>query len=259
MRVLILGGTSEARVLAELLTGDGRFAAVLSLAGRTAAPAALPIMTRSGGFGGAEGLAQYLTEERIAGVVDATHPFADRISANAVQACSTAGVPLGSLVRAPWSFVPGDRWTVVRNVPAAVRALGSEPRRVLVTVGRMELGAFTAAPQHSYVARTIDVPEGELPPKLTLIQARPPFDQMAEARLMKEHNIEIVVSKNSGGAETYGKIAAARSLKIPVIMVARPHKPTGKALASPAEAYSWLEELLAAHVRSPAESSRRGV
>jgi precorrin-6A/cobalt-precorrin-6A reductase len=259
MRVLILGGTSEARTLAELLNGDGRFAAVLSLAGRTAQPAALPIMTRIGGFGGAEGLARYLVEERIAAVVDATHPFAARISTNVVHACAATGVPLGSLVRAPWAFVPGDRWTVVRHIPAAVQALGAAARRVLVTVGRTELSAFAAAPQHSYVARTIDAPEGDLPPNLTLIQARPPFDETAETRLMQEHDIEVVVSKNSGGAEIYGKIAAARALGLPVIMIARPWKPTGKVLGSPAEAYSWLEELLAAHERSSGDSSRRGV
>ncbi len=260
MRILILGGTREARALATLISGDGRFDALLSLAGRTANPAALPVPVRSGGFGGADGLARFLKEGGFAAVIDATHPFAANISANAVAAAQETGLPLGSLVREPWREVEGDRWTTVGDVRAAAEVLDSNPRRVFLTVGRQELGAFAAAPQHSYIARTIDPPsDTALPPDFTLIQARPPFDVGAETAFLSEKRIDVLVSKNSGGEETYAKIAAARALGLPVVMVARPHKPVGVTLTSAADAMSWLEGLSGSHAPPSPSISRRGV
>lgn len=260
MRVLILGGTGEARALATRIGGDARLDVLLSLAGRTAAPARLPVPTRTGGFGGAEGLAQFLTEGRFDALVDATHPFAAQISAHAVAAARESGVPLGTLVRPPWIEKPGDRWIDVADMAAAAEALGTAPRRVFLTVGRLELGAFAAAPQHTYIARTIDPPRDvALPPDLTLVQARPPFDAEAEARFIAEQRIDVLVSKNSGSAETYGKIAAARQLGLPVVMVARPAKPAGLVLHGPEAAALWLEDLAARHGTASPSVSRRGV
>ncbi len=260
MRILILGGTRDARRLATQIGGDARFDALMSLAGRTANPAALPGPVRSGGFGGADGLARFLEDGGFAAVVDATHPFAANISANAVAATQATGLPLGSLVREPWREMDGDRWTTAADVRAAAGALGVEPRRVFLTVGRQELGAFAAFPQHSYIARTIDPPgDTALPPDFTLIQARPPFDVEAETAFLFEQRIDVLVSKNSGGDETYAKIAAARALGIPVIMVARPHKPAGEILSSAAEAMTWLERVSARHALPSPAISRRGV
>lgn len=223
MRVLILGGTTEASALARRLADRADIAATLSLAGRTAKPMSHPIPTRVGGFGGAEGLARHLREERIDVLIDATHPFAARISANAAQAARATGTPLAAFTRPPWTPVAGDRWIEVADTEAAALALGEAPRRVLLTVGRLGLAAFRAAPQHRYVVRTIDPPEpAELPPDHRLILDRGPFDRAAEARLMDEAGIEIVVTKNSGGTATYGKIEAARALKLPVVMVTPP-------------------------------------
>jgi precorrin-6A/cobalt-precorrin-6A reductase len=260
MRVLILGGTGEARKLATLVGCDRRLDVLLSLAGRTQAPAAMPVATRIGGFGGADGLARFLREGGYDALIDATHPFAAIISANAVAAAKATGVPLGTLLRAPWRELAGDRWTRVGDMRAAADALGVVPRRVFLTVGRLERGAFAAAPQHTYIARTIDPPRGvALPPQLTLIQARPPFDETTETRFLVEQQIDVLVSKNSGSAETYGKIAAARALGIPVVMLDRPLKPAGVPLNSAQEAAAWLEELRCAHdVPSPL-ASRRGV
>jgi precorrin-6A/cobalt-precorrin-6A reductase len=242
MRLLILGGTTEATALATLLAADKRHDATFSLAGRTAAPRTQPLPTRIGGFGGADGLARWLEAERIEAVIDATHPYADQISANAVAACSRLGVPLVSLVRSPWKQEAGDRWQSVVSTEAAVAALGSTPRRVFVTVGRQELHLFAAAPQHHYTARLIDEPERSgLPPDLTLIQARGPFDLAAERTLMLDNEIEIVVSKNSGGSATYPKIEAARELKLPVIMIERPDKPAGHVVDSAKAALDWLD------------------
>ncbi len=249
MRILILGGTGEASALARALAGRNDLSVMLSLAGRTAAPKAEPVPTRSGGFGGAEGLAQYLQSEGIDRLIDATHPFAARISANAARAAALAGVPLLAIRRPAWSPEPGDVWTEVASVPAAAAALGAEPRRVFLTVGRQEAGVFAAAPQHAYWARTVEPLGDVLPvPRLTAIEARGPFDADAEAALMRDAGIEIVVSKNSGGAATYGKIAAARVLAIPVIMVRRPDKPDVPCVPDAAGALRWLDA--AAHAAS---------
>lgn len=242
MRVLILGGTTEASALARLLANDARFEATLSLAGRTAQPAPQALPTRIGGFGGVDGLIQYLRDAKIDAVVDATHPYADRMSAHAVAACERAAVPLASLVRAPWTRQARDDWRDAVDTEAAVDALGADPHHVFLAIGRQELPLFANAPQHHYLARVIDPPDGTaLPPQLTLLQARGPFDLEAETALLRDHRIDVVVSKNAGGEATYAKIAAARALGVPVVMIARPRKPAGDVVASPEETVAWLD------------------
>ena len=222
-RVLVLGGTGEARRLAARIAADARLDGVVSLAGRTSAPLAQNLPTRIGGFGGAEGLARYLADERIARVIDATHPFAARISTNARAACATLGLPLLAFCRAPWERGAGDRWIEVADLEAAALAPGAAPRRVFLTIGRQGVGAFRAAPQHHYLLRVIEAPDaGELPPRCDLITARGPFSRADEVALMHANRIDCVVTKNSGGSQTYAKIDAARDLALDVVMVARP-------------------------------------
>jgi len=241
MRVLILGGTTEASALAKLIAGDARFDATLSLAGRTLSPRAQPIATRTGGFGGADALAQWLRDGKIEAVIDATHPYAAQISANAVSACRQAHVPLASIVRPAWQAVPGDKWQYVPSTEAAANALGSTRRRVFLSLGRQELAAFTTAPQHHYLARSVDLPQGiALPPDIRFILARGPFEQVAEERLLADEKIDVIVSKNSGGGAIYAKIAAARSLGLPVVMIERPDKQAGHPVSSAEEAMAWL-------------------
>lgn len=246
LRILILGGTTEASALARLLAEDARFHPMLSLAGRTAAPAPQPLPMRIGGFGGAEGLARWLEAEAIAAVIDATHPYAARISGNAVNACARLGLPLGSVTRLPWTEQPGDRWQPVESAQAAASLLATEtgPRHVFLSLGRLELGAFAAAPQHDYLARSIDAPQGGvLPPRIRFIFQRGPFDGEAEARLLAAERIDLIVSKNAGGTATYGKIEAARQAGLPVMMIRRPEKPQGDVLSGPEEAMSWLARI----------------
>lgn len=257
MRVLILGGTTEAFGLAQLLATDRRFETTLSLAGRTSNPRAQPVRTRIGGFGGADGLAAWLEQEAIEAVIDATHPYADQISSNAVAACGRLAIPLATILRPAWRPETGDRWLTVASAKAAAEALGPEPRRVFLSLGRRELGAFAASPQHRYLARTVDPPEGIVLPRDTrLILDRGPFDEPAETALLKQERIDVLVSKNSGGAATYGKIAAARKLGIPVMMIARPHKSHGHVVGDAEAAARWLEERFA-HRTIP--GSARGV
>ena len=256
MRVLILGGSTESSELSRLLAGDRRFDATLSLAGRTLKPRPQPVRTRTGGFGGADGLAAWLAQESIEAVVDATHPYADRISANAVTACGRLALPLATILRPAWEPVTGDNWLTVASAEAAAATLGPTPRRVFLSLGRLELGAFASAPQHHYVARSIEPPDVALPPDIDLILDRGPFDEQAETALLARENIDMIVSKNSGGAATYPKITATRKLGIPVVMIARPVKVHGHAVTHAADAVKWLEQQLA-HRATP--DSARGV
>jgi precorrin-6A/cobalt-precorrin-6A reductase len=242
--VLILGGTTEASLLARRIAVDPRLAPVLSLAGRTTNSRPQPIPTRTGGFGGIEGLVRFLRDQIIDAVVDATHPYADQMSAHAVAACRETGVPLASLVRPAWQHHADDQWTVVADSHAAVHALGEQPRRVFLSLGRQELHVFATAPQHHYLARLIEPPEqATLPPDLRLLRARGPFDRGSEERLLRDERIDVLVSKNAGGAATYAKIEAARTLRLPVVMIARPHKPAGAAMADIDDCIDWLHGL----------------
>ena len=234
-------------MLAGRLAGRADLDVTLSLAGRTASPARQPVPVRTGGFGGAAGLADYLMSERIDVLIDATHPYADMISNNAVEAARRAGVPLLLLRRPPWQAVAGDRWTEVGDVPGAVQALGETPRRVFVALGRNELAPFAAAPQHFYLIRSVDPVDPPLPlPQAAYVTGRGPFSEADDRALMTEHRIEIVIAKNSGGAATYGKIAAARTLGIGVIMLRRPPPPAAPAVESVEEALDWLDHAFTA-------------
>lgn len=245
MKLLILGGTSEASALARRLSADTRCAPVLSLAGRTRTPAAPPIPLRVGGFGGARGLADHLTDEGFDLLIDATHPFAAVMKRNAADAARIAGVPLLAIRRPEWTPRAGDDWTAVADMEAAARALGETPRRVLLTVGRTELAAFGAAPQHHYVVRSVDAPDAaRLPAGAEAIAARGPFAESDERRLLEDRGIEVIVTKNSGGAATEPKLAAARALGIAVVMVERPAVPDVESVETVDAALEWLERRL---------------
>ncbi|GGC86029.1 cobalt-precorrin-6A reductase [Chelatococcus reniformis] len=260
IRVLILGGTAEARRLAAMLVESPALAITLSLAGRTANPVPQPVPARSGGFGGAAGLAAHLVGEAVDLLVDATHPHAARISANAVAASVTASVPLLALARPPWTRQAGDRWTEVADVAGAVQALGPTPRRVFLALGRQEVGAFVAAPEHRYLIRSVDrvAPRPALPDAAYIV-ARGPFAEADDRALLIAHGIEVIVAKNSGGEATYGKIAAARTLGIEVILVSRPALPHGPGIARVATveaAAAWVAGFTAGRVHASGSAER---
>jgi precorrin-6A/cobalt-precorrin-6A reductase len=223
LTILILGGSSDATTLAHALAGRDDLDVTMSLAGRTTAPAPQPIATRVGGFGGGEGLATFLRARAIDLLVDATHPFAIRMKGNAVMAAGLTGLPLIRVERPAWSPEPGDRWHEVADMAAAAAALGDDPQRAFLTIGRQQLAAFLAAPQHHYLVRTIDpAADTQGLPNVAFIEARPPFDIDAEIALMRAHRIDVLVTKNSGGTAAFEKLAAARALGLPVILVRRP-------------------------------------
>jgi precorrin-6A/cobalt-precorrin-6A reductase len=241
-RILILGGTAEASGLARVLFGDARVAAITSLAGRTRAPAAVPGAVRVGGFGGPEALADYLRREGIGLVVDATHPFAARISRNAARACNLAKLPRLLLARPAWAPQAGDTWVPVPDTEAAAAALPDLGRRVFLAIGRQELAAFAGLTGLWFLVRLVEEPE--TPPPLAdyhLVLGRGPFAIEREIDLLREHGIDVVVSKNSGGQGAAAKIAAARALKLPVVMIQRPPAPESETAESVEAALAWID------------------
>jgi precorrin-6A/cobalt-precorrin-6A reductase len=245
MRILILGGTQEGFDLAERLAEMEGVEIVSSLAGRTREPRTPKGAARTGGFGGAEGLARYLREERITHLVNATHPFAEEISANAVSAAQAAGIPLMRLLRPTWTAQRDDRWVAARHAADAAELCRREGGRIFLTLGSSELDAFSHVHNAHFLVRMIDAP-GELPLRdYRAIVARGPFSLQDELRLLVEHHIDLVVAKNSGGDATYAKIEAARRMGLPVIMIERPPialDPQSPAVATVAGVVGWVME-----------------
>lgn len=240
--MLILGGTTEAMELAALMDGDPRFAPIMSLAGRTSRPRLARITNRIGGFGGVDGLKRYLAESGVRAVVDATHPFAAQISHNAMRACTESGVAHTVLTRPKWEKAPGDNWIEVDSFAAARNALGAVPRTVFLTIGRQEVSAFDGPIPHRYIVRSVDaVDAGMLPDGARTLMARGPFVVEQEMALMSREGVNVVVSKNSGGATTYAKIEAARLLGIQVVMIKRPRQDEAGDLHDAASVIAWLD------------------
>ena len=238
--LLVLGGTTEATQLCRTLASEG-LAGTVSFAGRVERPVRQPLPQRVGGFGGVPGLVEYLRQEAITHVIDATHPFAAQMSRNAVLACAEAGVPLVAFTRAPWEPVNSDTWVHVSDTASAVRALQRAAETVLLAVGRQSLPDFAPNPQHRYILRLVDPPSTPPPfPDYEVIVSRGPFTEGGDRALMAEYGVTLVVSKNSGGTGAYAKIAAARALNLPVIMIARPHMPPRDEMFSVEAVLHWI-------------------
>ena len=241
MRVLVLGGTSEASALAHLLAQAG-LPAIFSYAGRTAQPIAQPLPTRSGGFGGIDGLARYLVAEGITHVVDATHPFAATISANAIAACAGTATALVALERPGWVPQAGDRWTRVADAPAAAAALPLRPTGVFLAIGRQSLQAFEALP-HRWLLRFAEFDRSApIPLGAALAVGRGPYTVEGDIALMRQHQIRLVVAKDAGGQAARAKLDAARQLHLPVILIERPPIPPRTVLETPAAVMAWLHD-----------------
>lgn len=240
-RLLILGGTAEARALAAALAGRPGLEVVTSLAGRTRRPARPAGGLRVGGFGGVDGLARWLADHAVDAVIDATHPFAAAISANAGAACERLGVPRLALVRPPWRPVVGDRWTVVADVEAAAGRVAALGERPLLAVGRQSLKPFAGRLRGCAVVRVFEPPAETALPGARVVVDRGPFSEAGETALLRREGVDLVVSKNAGGRAGYAKIAAARALGLPVLMIDRPPPPGPPHAADAAAAAAWLD------------------
>lgn len=241
---LILGGTTEASRLAQAMA-DAGLPAILSYAGRVASPRPQPVPIRRGGFGGADGLAAFLRVNGIGQVVDATHPFAARISRNAALACAAAGVLLCALERAPWTAQADDDWTHVPDIEGAVAQLDGPAKRVFLAIGRQHLASFAHLGQHRFLTRMVDAPSADFPlPDAEVIVARGPFRVEHDMELMRAHGTELLVAKNAGGAGAEAKILATRALAVPVIMIDRPELPDRPLRRTVADIMDWLHARL---------------
>jgi precorrin-6A/cobalt-precorrin-6A reductase len=237
--VLVLGGTAEARALAAALLA-ARVPVVSSLAGRVSAPRLPDGEVRVGGFGGPDGLARWLTEHQARAVVDATHPFAEHIGASAVAGAARAGVPLLRLQRPGWQEEPGDRWHWVDDLDAAAAALPRLGGRVFLTSGRQGIAAFAGLDELWFLARCVDPPAPPVPARLRVLLGRGPYRVEDERDLMREHRIDVLVTKDSGGSMTSAKLVAARELGIPVVVVRRPARPAAQTVSNVDAAVRWV-------------------
>jgi precorrin-6A/cobalt-precorrin-6A reductase len=240
MRALILGGTGDANQLAERCVRE-KIDAVYSYAGRTQIPLGHELPTRIGGFGGVAGLADFIREQGITHVIDATHPFAAEMSRHAIEACAATGVALLALERAPWVRTADDHWIEVADINAAVAVLPEKRARVFLAIGRQHLAPFAAKPQHTYTLRFVDAPDGTLPlPDAEVIVSRGPFTLQSDRELMRSRGVEFLVARNSGGNGARAKIDAARELGLPVIMIERPALPERPCVESVEGVLAWL-------------------
>ena len=242
-RVLIIGGTRDGRLLAAAVMAAG-FEPVTSMAGVTKAPVLPPGTVHIGGFGGAQGLARYLSEAKIRAVIDAAHPFAVQISGNVAKAAAQTGVPHLHFDRPEWTPGPQDRWIAAKDAAEAAAVL--EPQsRVLLTIGTRGLGEFFRRGDVTGIVRMIEQPERPIPSGWSLLQARPPFRLEDEIALLEAESIGVLVTKNSGGPAD-AKLSAARLLGLPVVMIARPAKPQAVRVSAIDEAVAWLARVVGA-------------
>lgn len=238
--LLILGGTDLASDLA-LHIVDAPMDATFSYAGRTETPREQPIPTRTGGFGGVDGLAAYLEDFEVTHIIDATHPFAAQMSRNAVAAAERTGLPLIALTRPAWVPQDGDDWTHAPDMDTAIQGLNIDAKRIFLAIGRTEIARFSVLPQHHYVLRFVDAPRAAPPlPNHDIVVDRGPFDVASDRALLEDHRIELIVSKNSGGEGARAKLDAARALDLPVLMIDRPELPPRLEVGSVEEVMDWI-------------------
>ncbi|WP_328466305.1 cobalt-precorrin-6A reductase [Streptomyces sp. NBC_00448] len=241
--VLVLGGTAEARELAGVLVAMGTVRVTSSLAGRVAAPRLPQGTVRIGGFGGTEGMTRWLRDHSVDALVDATHPFAETISAHAAEAAARTGVPLLALRRPGWTPGPGDRWHPAASLAQAAEMLPGIASRVFLTTGRTGLAAFAGLDDLWFLVRSVDPPEGVVPRRMEVLLDRGPYTVEGERAVLREHRIGVVVTKDSGGAATAAKLVAAREAGLPVVVVRRPRGVVGVEVAEDVErAARWVRE-----------------
>jgi precorrin-6A/cobalt-precorrin-6A reductase len=243
VRVLLLGGTAEARELAARLAAEPGLSVVSSLAGRVRDPRLPAGEVRVGGFGGVDGLAAWLRDERAGLVVDATHPYAATMQANAAAACQRLGLPRLRLARPGWRERDGDRWRWAGSLDEAAAVLPSLGTRVFLTTGRRDLAAFAGLERLWFLIRCVDPPSGPLPPHREVLLARGPYERGQERALMERFAVDVLVTKDSGGSLTAGKLAAARDLGLPVVLVRRPPAPPGPSVTGVDDAVGWVRRL----------------
>lgn len=245
LHLLLLAGTGEAAELARALAPVPGLRVTASLAGVTRAPRPLEVPVRSGGFGGDEGFARYLAQQGVDAVLDATHPFAARISWRTARICDAAGVARAQLLRPGWTAGPGDRWTWLEREEAAADVI-PPGARVFLATGRQTLERFANLAGRHLIVRQIDAPSDPFPfPGGEYLVGRPPFSTADEMALFRRLGIDWLVVKDAGGVASRSKLDAGRALGLPVALIRRPPQPPGLKVASVAAALDWVRGLVA--------------
>jgi precorrin-6A/cobalt-precorrin-6A reductase len=248
-KFLILGGTAEGVHVSKVVSKLSGMDTVYSLSGATKSSKSSKLpncRTRIGGFGGVEGLLQYLGKEKFDGLVDATHPYASQMANHAALACQESNIPRIKFVRPAWIKVSGDDWRGAQNLEEAPKVIPEIAQRIFLATGRKDLPVFESLSERWFLVRLVDAPKAEISlDKHQLILGRGPFDLESEIELLKMHKIDVVVSKNSGGS-TYAKIEAARNLGLPVIMIDRPKPPKGLVVGSLGRIKNWVKKITSA-------------
>jgi precorrin-6A/cobalt-precorrin-6A reductase len=261
-RLLILGGTGEARALSRAVADAmPDLPMTTSLAGRTRDPLLPAGAVRFGGFGGADGLVHYIGENAVTVLVNATHPFAAEMGAHALEAHRRTGIPLLRLLRPAWQKRPGDFWIHVADVPAAAEICRWLGKRIFLSLGAKDLAAFAGVAHPHFLVRLVDAPESIPLRRFDLVTARGPFTLAGERALIEEQGIDLIVTKNSGGDATYAKIEVARELGIPVVMVRRPEiarDPGSPAIETAAAARDWIAAQTARSLRTGERNATTG-
>ncbi len=244
-RILILGGTGDSARLIPQLSALPNVETIASLAGRTPKPNIPSVgQVRMGGFGGVEGLVNYLKTEKIDLLIDMSHPFAAQITRNASIAAQEAGIPRLLFCRPAWEQVEGDRWIMAADLDAAAALFPGLADRVFLTIGRQELGAFARVADCWFLMRMITPPDlAELPTGDVLLD-QGPFDLVKETKILQDYAIGAIVSKNSGGNAAYAKIIAARTLGIPIVMIPRPLLPESEVVSEISAVVQWVQRQL---------------
>ncbi|MGC4963541.1 cobalt-precorrin-6A reductase [Gordonia sp. DT218] len=248
--ILLLGGTGEARALAQRM-GDADIAVISSLAGRVRDPR-LPVGdVRIGGFGGIDGLTDWIQNHHVIAVVDATHPFATTMTDHAATVADRMALPLLRVRRPAWTPTADDSWVTVPDIRAAAREIDTRAvrqgdLRVFLTTGRQDVGVFAGVTDATFLIRVVDPPTADLPPRHRILRSRGPYDLSSERELMRANEIDVLVTKNSGGELTRAKLTAAAALGVDVVMVDRPAEPaSGDSVDSVAAAMDWVLDHLA--------------
>jgi len=242
MTLLLLAGTGDGRRLAWGLVDIG-LPVVVSLAGVTRMPEPLPLPSRVGGFGGEAGFVDYLEQAGITAVLDATHPFAARITDRTARVCAARGLPYLQILRPEWVPEPGDNWTMIGAEEEAARhvRIGST---VFLATGRQTLDRFAGLLGCRVIVRQIDPPTAPFPFEGgEFLIGRPPFSVEREEGLFAQLGVDWIVVKNAGGEESRSKLIAARNLGIPVLMIRRPPMPEAPRVQTVAQALDWVRRL----------------
>ena len=239
-KILIIGGTQEGNKLANYFK-EHNLEYIISYAGVVEEVYKKKFKKRVGGFGGKIGIFNFIKQNKITHVIDASHPFSQKISLNTYNVCKSYNIPIITYTRKPWFERKNDNWIKVGDFNESADYLKGEAKNVFLAIGKKNLQVFKKYPQHCYLLRVINNQDiNNLFPNQKCIAYNSKLNVEEEIKILKKYKIEVIVSKNSGGNLAYNKIIAARKLKIPVVIISRPKSLRSKKIYTLESLLEWL-------------------